>query len=683
MAKRSDEKGKDRHVRTIVLTAPSRDWERAARALTHEAKNLYNTVTFLVRQINSAYRREETGVYVRAEELHPNQTEVIAAFNAMIGTINAKRSKKEDAKVLPLLEERMAVSPLSLALDVTLLDNVARVWADGDGDVVYRRLPASSAQQVVRSVIDVWKASLSAMKDWGRNPAKYTGRPQLPSFKDKDGNFPLEIPYSLMIKGFPKPKTLPVLESLGDASLELLDRFYSHDLRAAVAAACAKRGWDEFRPQHLRIVEKAGRIRIEAVVALAQSYPEGSFLKRMFDAHGEVMRSHKTADQRDRFILAELKALKPGDDLHVAGIDVGEKNIAAVAFSTGHRAMVHSGERPTAIVEKYNALLDALKAKLASPRMKELQRLKAELEERNERLDKARSIELRKEQGRVFRDPLHRNLLSRLDRIRSDLEHKITTDIVGRCATNGVGVIVVGRNKGMKSEKDWGTKRNRESRFFAHARFLALLRYKAEGHGIAVVTVEESYTSKASFVDHDELRVYGDTKHGNAVEDGASGDQSPAVAYSGKRSASNRNWFIRHNAGSGRLSRVHADVNGAFNIIRKALSNFRHHAGLSLKFNVRRISPASVRSRPCPASQDRGKFRPWTAKADWRPGRKYLQPENCETSPLGRSPTGVVCCGSRPRSGHPGWRSIRSPESPRPDRVRGSAWRYPNVLLQS
>ncbi|MDW9478849.1 hypothetical protein GOB57_09145 [Sinorhizobium meliloti] len=113
----------------------------------------------------------------------------------------------------------------------------------------------------------------------------------------------------------------------------------------------------------------------------------------------------------------------------------------------------------------------------------------------------------------------------------------------------------------------------------------------ADDDDAAVVTAEESYTSKASFVDNDVLRVYGETKQGNAAEVGASGTPSPAVAYSGRRCASDRNWFNRHNAGSGRLSRLHADVNGAFNIIRKVFSRFCYHAGLSLKFNVRRISP--------------------------------------------------------------------------------------------
>nr|WP_250808313.1 IS200/IS605 family accessory protein TnpB-related protein [Neorhizobium tomejilense] len=589
----SDSK-KARQVRTVVLRPPAPDWERAALALTHEAKNLYNTATFLIRQINSAYERDEAGLYVRHAELHRNQHDAVAAFNMQIDRINDKRKDKEGARFLPRLEDAMTASPLTVALDVTLLDNVARLWADADGDTVYRRLPAVCAQQVVRSVIDVWKASLSAMKDWTKNPAKYIGRPQFPSFKDKDGHFPLEVPFAMMTKGFPKPRVIPTLLALGETSPDLQERFYAHDLRAAVNRTCVARGWDEFVPQHVRLVEKAGRIRIEAVIAMAHSYPEGSFLKGLLDRHGEEMREHRNDGQRERFVLDLVKAALPDDKLHVAGIDFGETNVAAVAFSTGHRAMVHSGQRPREIVEKYHALLDRRKAKLASPRLNELQRLKAELEERGEKLPKAEFVEYRREAGAAFRDPLHRNLQSRLDRIKSDLEHKITTDIVERCVKNGVSVIAVGRNKRMKAEKDWGAESNRKSHIFAHARLLALLRYKAERHGIAVVTTEESYTSKTSFVDHDELRVFAEKKkQGTQTEDSAGEEQAsvPAVAYSGRRSASNRNWFIRQNAGSGRLTRVHADVNGAFNIIRKVFSRFRYHAGLSLKFDVRRISP--------------------------------------------------------------------------------------------
>ena len=187
------DKDSRKQVRAIVVPVPSKDWELAALALTHESKNLYNTVTFLVRQISAAYEFDkETSTHTRIEELHANQTEVLDAFNVAIAAVNAKRVGKDKARFLPLLEERMTVSPLSVALDVTVLDNVARMRVDADGDFVYRRIPAVCAQQVVRSAIDAWKAALSAIKRLGCQSRQiHRTRPKFPGFIDKNGHFPI------------------------------------------------------------------------------------------------------------------------------------------------------------------------------------------------------------------------------------------------------------------------------------------------------------------------------------------------------------------------------------------------------------------------------------------------------------------------------------------------------------
>ena len=82
-----------------------------------------------------------------------------------------------------------------------------------------------------------------------------------------------------------------------------------------------------------------------------------------------------------------------------------------------------------------------------------------------------------------------------------------------------------------------------------HARFIAMLTYKAELVGIWVIVTEESYTSKASFLDADRLPVYDAQCH------------EPPV-FSGKRVKRGlyRAADERH---------INADVNGAYNIIRK------------------------------------------------------------------------------------------------------------------
>ena len=82
--------------------------------------------------------------------------------------------------------------------------------------------------------------------------------------------------------------------------------------------------------------------------------------------------------------------------------------------------------------------------------------------------------------------------------------------------------------------------------FIPHARFIEMLRYKAELVGIQVIVTEESYTSKCSFLDLEPV-----SKHD---------------AYAGKRVK--RGLF---RASDGRC--LNADVNGAYNILRKVVPN--------------------------------------------------------------------------------------------------------------
>jgi putative transposase len=80
-----------------------------------------------------------------------------------------------------------------------------------------------------------------------------------------------------------------------------------------------------------------------------------------------------------------------------------------------------------------------------------------------------------------------------------------------------------------------------------------LLTYKARLVGIQVAVQEESYTSKASFLDRDPIPTY-DPK------------QTEKPRFSGKRATHGL-----YRASNGR--RIHADINGSYNILRKAVPN--------------------------------------------------------------------------------------------------------------
>ena len=50
----------------------------------------------------------------------------------------------------------------------------------------YKELGSQAAQKTIQLLDKNWKSFFVAIKDWGKNPAKYLGRPKLPKYKDKE-----------------------------------------------------------------------------------------------------------------------------------------------------------------------------------------------------------------------------------------------------------------------------------------------------------------------------------------------------------------------------------------------------------------------------------------------------------------------------------------------------------------
>ena len=107
-----------------------------------------------------------------------------------------------------------------------------------------------------------------------------------------------------------------------------------------------------------------------------------------------------------------------------------------------------------------------------------------------------------------------------------------------------IGTLVIGKNDGWKQAIGLGKRTNQNFVFVPHARFIEMLQYKAELVGIQVIVSEESYTSKCSFLDLEPI-----------------GKQE---VYAGKR--------IKRGLFRARTGRcLNADVNGAYNILRKVV----------------------------------------------------------------------------------------------------------------
>lgn len=128
--------------------------------------------------------------------------------------------------------------------------------------------------------------------------------------------------------------------------------------------------------------------------------------------------------------------------------------------------------------------------------------------------------------------------------------HAASRRIIELLVAEGIGTLIIGKNALWKQEVEMGRKRNQEFVQIPHARFIELLTYKAALVGIRVVLTEESYTSRASFLDRDEIPVYDPV-------------QTEEPRFSGRR---DRRWYYA----SGKRS-IHSDVNGSYNIGRKVV----------------------------------------------------------------------------------------------------------------
>jgi IS605 OrfB family transposase len=152
--------------------------------------------------------------------------------------------------------------------------------------------------------------------------------------------------------------------------------------------------------------------------------------------------------------------------------------------------------------------------------------------------------------------------------------HHVSKMIVSLCLKEGIGTIVIGKNNGWKQNINLGKKTNQA---FCHVPTYLLLekiRYKALLEGVDVVFTEESYTSKSSFYDRDELPEYDPNR-----------EDEPK--FSGKRK--HRGLYI---GGDGFA--VNADVNGSLNIGRKVFPEFFGIRDRSLAARPVVINPLSV-----------------------------------------------------------------------------------------
>lgn len=314
----------------------------------------------------------------------------------------------------------------------------------------YKALPAQTAQGILKIIDSNWKSFFKAIKEWKKHPEKFLGRPKIPRYKKKDGEFVLVFT---------------------NQQAKIKDGF-------------------------LKLPEKVGlkiKTRIKENLRQVRIIPKGvGFVVEIVYEKG--------VDTIER------------DKNKIAGVDLGVCNLITMVNNIDEKPIVVKG----GIVKSINQFYNKEKARLQS--VYDSQGIKT---------------------GKKMK-----KLSVKRERKLNDFLHKVSRLVIDWCEDHEIGTLVIGHNSNWKQEVGLGKKNNQTFVQIPFMKLIQKIKYKAEEKGIEIKEQEESYTSKCSFLDNESLEHHGE--------------------YLGKR-------ISRGVFRTARGILINADVNGAYNIIKKAV----------------------------------------------------------------------------------------------------------------
>ena len=232
-------------------------------------------------------------------------------------------------------------------------------------------------------------------------------------------------------------------------------------------------------------------------------------------------------------VIYNVKNVEPlADNERYASIDLGLNNLGTVT-SNVIKPFIINGKPLKSINQFYNKRVSNLKSKLKDGK-KTSRRVKSLTDKRNNKI--------------------------------KDYLHKASTLLVNQLVSNDLNTLIIGNNKSWKQDINIGKRNNQNFVQIPHSTFIKMLEYKCKLRGINVLITEESYTSKCSFLDNEDIKKQKEYK-GSRIKRGL------------------------FKSSKGIL--INADVNGSLNILKKVVGNFKYNpievcstpAVITVKFN--------------------------------------------------------------------------------------------------
>lgn len=154
-----------------------------------------------------------------------------------------------------------------------------------------------------------------------------------------------------------------------------------------------------------------------------------------------------------------------------------------------------------------------------------------------------------KQNVKGYTKKLYKIVTKRNNRV-SDVMHKTCKYIINYCIKNDIDTLICGMNSDFQRYSNLGRVNNQKFTQIPFGKMRNIFSYLCELNGMTFIEQEESYTSKASFWDKDEIPIY-------------SKETKLEYKFSGKRIKRGL-----YKTSTGKL--LNADLNGALNILRKS-----------------------------------------------------------------------------------------------------------------
>lgn len=232
-------------------------------------------------------------------------------------------------------------------------------------------------------------------------------------------------------------------------------------------------------------------------------------------------------------VVYKMETLERKDDNgKYMSIDMGLDNLATVVTNTGINPIIINGKGLKSTNKYYNKQVAHYKEIL----------FKTQNKYTSEKLYK-----------------LHKTRNAKID----DYIHKASRYIINHALEEDISIIIIGNNKDWKRNSKMSKIVNQSFVGIPHQKLINQIIYKAENVGIEVILTEESYTSGTSFLDN----------------------ELPIKENYNKKRRIKRGLFVSNEG-----LKINADVNGAYQIMRKVFPNVKSNGIEGLALNPIRVN---------------------------------------------------------------------------------------------